>query len=157
MPYDISPFLRAHLLIWPRRPPGMGLQVLGGIRLLCLTGLLAEMALFAFFWSPLVCTNFQLTSASACAYAVMSDSLQPRGLKPTRVLCPWDFPEENTRAGCHSLLQGISLTQGSNPRLLHWHVDSLPRSHQGSPIYAVLSSYTLCDIRRRTHDLHPWC
>ena len=56
---------------------------------------------------------------------------------------------------CHSLLQGISLTQGSNPRLLHWHVDSLPRSHQGSPIYAVLSSYTLCDIRRRTHDLHP--
>ena len=76
-------------------------------------------------------------------------------LHPSRVLCPWDFPEENTRAGCHSLLQGISLTQGSNPRLLHWHVDSLPRSHQGSPIYAVLSSYTLCDIRRRTHDLHP--
>ena len=34
---------------------------------------------------------------------------------------------------CHALLQGIFLTQGSNPRLLHWQVDSLPLSHQGSP------------------------
>ena len=118
MPYDISPFLRAHLLIWPRRPPGMGLQVLGGIRLLCLHGLLDEMALFAFFWSPLVCTNFQLTSASACAYAVVSDSLQPRGLKPTRLLCPWDFPDKNTGVGCHFLLQGIFPTQELNRHLL---------------------------------------
>ena len=26
----------------------------------------------------------------------------------------------------HFLLQGIFLTQGSNPRLLHWQADSLP-------------------------------
>ena len=35
--------------------------------------------------------------------------------------------------GCHSRLQAIFLTQGSNPRLLHWQEDSLPLGHQGSP------------------------
>ena len=37
--------------------------------------------------------------------------------------------------GCHFLLQGIFLTQGSNPcllRLLHWRADFLPLSHLGS-------------------------
>ena len=31
----------------------------------------------------------------------------------------WNFPRKNTGAGCHSFLQGISPTQGLNPRLLH--------------------------------------
>ena len=35
--------------------------------------------------------------------------------------------------GCHSLLQEIFLTQGSNPPLLHWQADSLWLSHLGSP------------------------
>ena len=39
------------------------------------------------------------------------------------------FPGKNTRMGCHFLLQGIFLTQDSNPRLLHWQADSLPLSH----------------------------
>ena len=48
----------------------------------------------------------------------MSDSLfRPHGLKPTRVLCPWDSSGKNTGVGCYFLLQGIFLTQGSNPRL----------------------------------------
>ena len=34
---------------------------------------------------------------------------------------------------CHAPLQGIFPTQGTNPRLLHWQVDFLPLSHQGSP------------------------
>ena len=34
---------------------------------------------------------------------------------------------------CHALLQGIFLTQGLNPGLLHWQVDSLPLHHLGSP------------------------
>ena len=41
-----------------------------------------------------------------------SDSLQPHGLYPSRLLCPWDFPSKNTGVGCHFLLQGIFLTQG---------------------------------------------
>ena len=43
----------------------------------------------------------------------------------------------NTGVGCHFLLQGILLIQGSNPHLLHWQADSLPLSHQGSPIVEV--------------------
>ena len=31
----------------------------------------------------------------------------------------WDFPVKNTGVSCQVLLQGIFLTQGSNPRLLH--------------------------------------
>ena len=42
-------------------------------------------------------------------------------------------PGKNTGVGCHALLQGIFLTQGSNPHLLHWQVDSLPLSHLESP------------------------
>ena len=37
---------------------------------------------------------------------VMSDSLQPHELSSARLLCPWDFPEKDTRVGCHALLQG---------------------------------------------------
>ena len=40
---------------------------------------------------------------------------------------------KNTGVGCHFLLQGIFLTQGSNLSLLYWQVDSLPLSHQRSP------------------------
>ena len=36
-----------------------------------------------------------------------------------RVLCPWDSPCKNTGVGCHFLLQGVFLTQGSNLGLLH--------------------------------------
>ena len=38
--------------------------------------------------------------------------------QPARLLCPWDFPGKNTGVGCQFLLQGIFLTQGSNPGLL---------------------------------------
>ena len=38
----------------------------------------------------------------------MSDSLQPRGLQPARLLCPWDSPGKNTGVGCHSLPRGSS-------------------------------------------------
>ena len=40
-------------------------------------------------------------------------------LKPTRLLCPWDFPGKNTGVGCHFLRQEIFPTQGSNPGLPH--------------------------------------
>ena len=37
----------------------------------------------------------------------------------TRLLHPWDFLGKSTGVGCCCLLQGILLTQGSNPGLLH--------------------------------------
>ena len=57
--------------------------------------------------------------SSACVSSlVTSTSLQPHGLEPTRLLCPWDSPGKNTGVGCHFLLQGIFPTQGLNPGLL---------------------------------------
>ena len=45
-----------------------------------------------------------------------------------RLLCPWNSPGKSTRVGCHALLQGIFLGQGSNPCLsshLHWQAGPL--------------------------------
>ena len=60
--------------------------------------------------------------AQVCS--VVSDSLQPRGLQPTRLLCLWDFPR-------------IPLfPPPGDPTLLHllrWQIDSLPPLHLGSP------------------------
>ena len=48
----------------------------------------------------------------------MSNSVQPQGLEPTRLHCPWDSPGKNAGVGCHFLLQGTFLTQGWKLRLL---------------------------------------
>ena len=47
-----------------------------------------------------------------------------------------DSPGKKTGVGCHDLLQGIFLTQGSNPsllHLLHWHIGALLRAPPGKP------------------------
>ena len=62
----------------------------------------------------------------------MSDSLWPHGLQPHRLLHPWDFPGKNTGVGYHALLQGIFLTQGLNPDLLHCRQILYHLSHQGT-------------------------
>ena len=51
--------------------------------------------------------------------SVMSDSLQPYGLQPTRLFCPWNFPGKNTGVFCHFLPLGIFTTQRSELHLLH--------------------------------------
>ena len=43
--------------------------------------------------------------------------LRPHGWKPSRFLCPRDFPGKNTGVGCHFLLQGILLMQESKASL----------------------------------------
>ena len=71
------------------------------------------------------------------SHSVMNDSVQPLGLLLARLLCPWNFPGKIIGVGCHFLLHGIFLTQGSNScllHLLHWPADSLPVGHLGSLI-----------------------
>ena len=61
------------------------------------------------------------TWRSVCVRANLLQScptLRRHGPLPTRLLCLWDSPGKNTGVGCHSLLQGIFPTQGSNPSLL---------------------------------------
>ena len=63
----------------------------------------------------------------------MSNSLQPHGLWPARLLCPWNSPGKNTGEGGHSLLLGIFPTERSNLGLPHCRQSLYPLSHQGSP------------------------
>ena len=57
-------------------------------------------------------------------------TLKSHRLQPTRFLCPFDSPGKNTGVGCHFLLQGIFLTQGQNPGLLHCRRILYQLSHQ---------------------------
>ena len=66
------------------------------------------------------------------SHSVGSNSLQPHELSTARLLCPWDSPGKNTGVGCHSLLQGVFQTQGSNPGPLHLEILYCLRE-QGSP------------------------
>ena len=70
----------------------------------------------------------------------MSASLQPRGLQPARLFCPWDSPGSNTGVGCHFLLQAIVLTQSSNLGLLRCRQMPYHLSLQGAPGGGVLDS-----------------
>ena len=51
--------------------------------------------------------------------SVASNSVQPHGLCPPGSSVHGDSPGKNTGVGCHALLQGIFLTQGSKPGLPH--------------------------------------
>ena len=58
------------------------------------------------------------------------------------VVCPWGSPSKNTRVGSHSLFQGIFLTQGQNPYLLHCGQILYHLSYQGSPdVYRHICVY----------------
>ena len=65
-----------------------------------------------------------------CACSVMSGSLRPHGLQPTR-----NFPGKNTGEGCHILLfRGPSLPRGrTHLGLLHCQADALLSEPQGKP------------------------
>ena len=94
-------------------------------------------------WGP------ELVCISICA--VVFNSLQLNGLYPSRLLCLWDSPGNNTVVGHQALLQGIFLTQESNLHLLPflpWQAGSSPLVPPGSPacitphaIYLYQESY----------------
>ena len=50
------------------------------------------------------------------------------------MVCQWISPAKNTGVGRHSLLQGIFLTQGSNPDLLHCRLILYRMSYRKSEI-----------------------
>ena len=72
---------------------------------------------------------------------VLSEFLSPEGMCMCMLshLCPTPGSSvhrilwTNTGVGCHSLLQGIFLAQGSNPSLLYCRRSLCSLSHQGRP------------------------
>ena len=63
-------------------------------------------------------TRYECVSVCVICSGV-SNSLQPQGLYPTRLLCPCKSPGKNTGVGSHFLLQGIFPTKRLNPGHLH--------------------------------------
>ena len=70
--------------------------------------------------------------------ALQADCLPAELPGTARLLCLWDFPDKSTGVGCHFLLQGIFLTQGSNLGLLHCRRILYQLSHQGNPYYKYI-------------------
>ena len=72
-----------------------------------------------------------------CALSYIQLFLTPRTVA-CQLLCPSNFPDKNTGAGCHFLLQRTFLTQESNLcllHLLHWQPDSFTTAPPGKPTY----------------------
>ena len=57
------------------------------------------------------------------------------------------FSRQEHWSGLPFLFQGIFLTQGSNPHLLHWQVASLPPAHLGSPFSNVRAYQTVIQLK----------
>ena len=51
-----------------------------------------------------------------------------------------DSSGKNTGVGCQFLFQGVFPTQGSNPCLLPWKVDSLPLNHKESFWFSLINN-----------------
>ena len=87
-------------------------------------------------WVAIAFSNLFSWTEVKWSRSVVSHSLRPHGLEPTRLLGPWDFPGKSTGVGCHFLLQGIFPTQGSNPGLPRWRQMLYHLSYQGSPSHS---------------------
>ena len=111
-----------------------------------------------FYWASGFADGFWLlrwdilsTQLISASFSVVSDSLEPDGLWPARLLCALNSPGKNTGVGSHFLLQGIFPTQGLNPSLLHYRQILYCLSHQGSPystqqsIWHITPSMVSCE------------
>ena len=88
------------------------------------------------------------------SHSVVSDSLQPHGLQPTKLLCPWNSPGQNTGVGRRSLLQGIFPTRGIKPRSPALQADSLLSELPGKPECQRIDAFKLWCWRRLLRV--PW-
>ena len=91
-----------------------------------------------------------IMGSNSVNHSVASSSLWPHGLKPARLLSPWNSPDKSTGVGGRSLLQGIFLTQGPHPGFLHcrqilYHLSHLKVEDILSPVcllaWAAMTKY----------------
>ena len=74
----------------------------------------------------------------------MSDSVQPHGLQPTRILHPWDSPGKNTGVGCHFLLQCMKVKSESEVTQSYLTLsDPMDCSLPGSSIHGIFQARIL--------------
>ena len=66
--------------------------------------------------------------------SVVSDSFAIPWTVECQAPLSMGFPRQEYWSGLPFILQGIFPSQGSTLHLLHWQEDSLPLSHEGSPV-----------------------
>ena len=95
---------------------------------------------FAFYRMSYVCMH-------AKSFQLCLTPCNPMDCSPPGCPVHGDSPSKNTGVGCHALLQGIFLIQGSNPHLLClllWQAGSLPLA----PLGKSRMSYTWTHLAR---------
>ena len=95
---------------------------------------------FAFYRMSYVCMH-------AKSFQLCLTPCNPMDCSPPGCPVHGDSPGKNTGVGCHALLQGIFLIQGSNPHLLClllWQAGSLPLA----PLGKSRMSYTWTHLAR---------
>ena len=75
--------------------------------------------------------------------SVVSDSLQPRGLQPTRLLCPWGFSRQEYWSGLPYPPLGGPPNPGIESGSSTLQADSLPSEPSGKPPQNNYSYYKL--------------
>ena len=77
---------------------------------------------------------------------------------PARLLCPWNSPGKNTGMSCHSFLQGIFPTQGSNPGLSHCSFFIVWITREVSLNYGVrlISKQSNCFLHFTSLNMNPY-
>ena len=85
-----------------------------------------------FYVFSLLPSTSVLHESESVSCLLVSDSLRPHVLKPSRLLSPG----KDTGVGSYSLFQGICLTQDLNLGLLHCRKILYHLNHQGGPLFS---------------------
>ena len=92
------------------------------------------------------------------SHQVMSNSLKPHGLQPTRLFCSWDFSDKNTGVSGLSFPSSGDLPnpwiRSASPALQE---DSLPLNHQGSPsnMFSPAKTETIFTVPQSSEEGDP--
>ena len=85
----------------------------------------------------------RLSSSSSSSRSIMSNSLQPHGLQPTWLLCPWGFSRQEYWSGLPCPLPEDLPNPGTEPRSPSLQADSLQTEPPEKPKNARVGSLPL--------------
>ena len=88
---------------------------------------------------------------------VKSDSVQPYGLEPARLLCPWDPPSKNTVVCCHTLLHWNLPNPGIKPMSPALAGRSPSTEPPGKFLWVYLKGWTPCSSHSTQASWKPSC
>ena len=106
-----------------------------------------------FIWFICQISFIQLYVSEIQPYSSMKSESVNHSVCPTLCdpmdcrVCPWNSPGKTTEVSCHSLLQGIFLTQSLNLGLPHCRQILQHLSHQGNPCNRISSVQSLSRVQ----------